>query len=511
MSASTQQVPSNIDFASEVKSDRLNLLWKITAGLCVASVTLIIIFSASFELDLRIWVGVPAALAVSSMLTGYALGAEKLDLAALIYTFGGMVAIIVGLVSGHETSIQVLPYVFVIVVFIGGLLVSPQMTFVIASVSAVMTLAVPFAVLGNWDFLDVHQPFAIFLMFLSASLAAQVTGELYAITEWALQNYQRERRTNLDLFESRMELQKSLKRSQALSDKLKDTNIELKKAHEAAETAKQFRGQFLANMSHELRTPLNAIIGFSETMLKFPIMYDDEPLPNTYKNDMNQIYSSGRQLLHLINDILDLARVDAGKLEIYMQRVTLKPIIEMAQSTAMGLVGSKSITLHLDMPETLPDVWADADRVRQVLLNLYGNAVKFTEEGAVTLKVCETEDGLHFSLRDTGVGIAQEKLATIFEEFEQAQSEGRDPRAGSGLGLAISRQLLELMHGRIWAESVVGEGSTFHFVLQPYHKAKQATVEVETSTVTSTLPVEVPVVTSPSSASAQPTSEQEGT
>jgi len=480
MNTTTSQVPSNIDFAAEVKADRLGLLWKLTFSICTTVIVMLLVFSASFSIDIYIWLGIPATLVVSSLLTGRALSAEKLDLAAIIYTIGGMVAVGVGLTSEHAMSIQILPFVFVIVVFIGGLLVSPQMTFLIAAASAVITLVVPYAVTESWDFLGVHQGFAIFLMLLSAALAAQVTGELYAITEWALQNYQRERRTNLDLFESRMELQKSLKRSEALSEKLKDTNVELKKAHEAAEVAKQFRGQFLANMSHELRTPLNAIIGFSETMLKFPIMYDNEPLPQTYTNDMNQIYSSGRQLLHLINDILDLARVDAGKLEIYLQRVELKPIIDMVQSTAAGLVGSKPIELKVDLPDTLPDAWADADRVRQVLLNLYGNAVKFTDEGQVMLKVRETDDGVQFSLTDTGVGISADKLDTIFEEFEQAQAEGRDPRAGSGLGLAISQQLLTLMAGRIWAESVIGQGSTFHFILQPYHKEKTATIEVAT-------------------------------
>src|SRR5690606_33079846 len=152
-----------------------------------------------------------------------------------------------------------------------------------------------------------------------------VTGELYQITEWALSNYQRERRTNDELFEKRQALQKSLKRSEALADRLGEINQALEYASAAAEEAKNFRGQFLANMSHELRTPLNAIIGFSETMLQFPIMYDNESLPSPYERDLGQIYNSGRQLLHVINDILDLARVDAGKLEIHLSPVDVRP------------------------------------------------------------------------------------------------------------------------------------------------------------------------------------------
>jgi signal transduction histidine kinase len=227
-------------------------------------------------------------------------------------------------------------------------------------------------------------------------------------------------------------------------------------------------------MSHELRTPLNAIIGFSETMLKFPAMYDGVKLPNAYEADLQQIYSSGRQLLTLINDILDLAKVDAGKLDIRMERVDLSPVLRNVVSTAGGLVGSKPIQLEVDIPDYLPPVWADEARVRQVLLNLYSNAAKFTDRGSLTLMVREVEAGVRVSLKDSGIGIKPENLDVIFEEFKQAESGNRDPRSGAGLGLAISRQLCILMGGRIWAESEYGKGSTFHFILQPYQEVISA-------------------------------------
>jgi signal transduction histidine kinase len=300
-----------------------------------------------------------------------------------------------------------------------------------------------------------------------------VTGELYQITEWALLNYQRERRTGQQLFENRLLLERSLLRSQALSETLQDTNDELENARQAAEAAKHFRGQFLANMSHELRTPLNAIIGFSETMMRFPEMYDAVILPDAYHADMNQIYNSGKQLLTLINDILDLSRVDAGKLEIFMKRVDLSPILRQVQSLANGLLGAKPIKLEMEAPDPLPLVWADEQRVRQVLINLYSNAVKFTDAGTITLKVHPSEkpDEVHISVTDTGGGIDNSSLELIFEEFKQSvESAGRDPRSGAGLGLSISRQLLGLMGGRIWAESQVGVGSTFHVILQSYRE-----------------------------------------
>ena len=149
------------------------------------------------------------------------------------------------------------------------------------------------------------------------------------------------------------------------------------------------------------------------------------------------------------------------------------------------------IDREISWPFPLPDVWADESRVRQVLLNLYSNATKFTDAGKITLRIHETDEGVQFSVQDTGCGIPPEKLEVVFEEFEQAGSEGRDPRAGSGLGLAISRQLLTLMGGHIWAESTVDKGSTFYFVIPPYHKEKIETVETQSLIIDDATPANV--------------------
>jgi signal transduction histidine kinase len=296
---------------------------------------------------------------------------------------------------------------------------------------------------------------------LSLLLAAQVTGELYRVTEWALHHYQRERTTTQELFESQELLERTLRRSQSLSERVQEANHQL-------EEAKHFRGQFLANMSHELRTPLNAILGFSETMLKFPMMYDDIELPVGYYDDLAQIYQSGQQLLVVINDILDLSKVDAGKLDIAMDAVALYPMIERVLATTSGLIGNRPIVLETDLPDPLPQVQADESRLQQVLLNLCSNAAKYTEKGTVKLSVLTVDESVRISVTDTGSGVAPEYLESIFEEFKQAGSDNkRDPRSGAGLGLAISRQLVTLMNGQIWAESEVGQGSTFHVLLKP--------------------------------------------
>jgi signal transduction histidine kinase len=152
-----------------------------------------------------------------------------------------------------------------------------------------------------------------------------------------------------------------------------------------------------------------------------------------------------------------------------MGRVEIEPIIDTVMGQAQGLLGERTIRLEKDLPETLPMIWADETRVRQVLLNLYSNAAKFTTEGSITLIVRAVPEGVQFSVKDTGSGIDPRNFEVIFEEFKQAESTGRDPRSGAGLGLAIARQLMNLMGGRIWVESEVGKGSTFHFVVQAYH------------------------------------------
>lgn len=472
----SQNILSNVDFATDVKSDRLDILWQVTLGISVAVLVLTFTFVLSAGLSPQIWVMMPLTMIIACIFTRALLKVQRYDYAALAYAIGGLAVVTVGLTdTNHISAVRIIPFMYVIVIFIAGLLLRPSLTFLFAFIASILTIVMPVLNYGI-EVIDIYQVVAIILTLAAASLAAQVTGELYQVTEWALSNYQRERGSRIEIFEQREQVSRMLKRTEVLSERLQESNVQLEEAKTAAEAAKNFRGQFLANMSHELRTPLNAIIGFSETMLKFPMMYDNAELPEAYRADLVQINTSGQHLLTLINDILDLVRVDAGKLEIYMERVQLQPVIDAVIATANGLVANKPIELKLNLPDYLPDVWADQNRVRQVLLNLYSNSAKFTDSGEITLTIREIEDGVQFSLSDTGIGIKEDELGAIFEEFRQVSNTGgRDPRAGSGLGLAISRQLLELMNGSIWAESVYGQGSVFHFTLRPYRKGSGTT------------------------------------
>lgn len=238
-----------------------------------------------------------------------------------------------------------------------------------------------------------------------------------------------------------------------------------KTAHRLREVDK-LKSQFLANMSHELRTPLNSIIGFSRVILKGI----DGPTTDLQQQDLTAIYNSGQHLLSMINDILDLSKIEAGKMEISFEDVDLQNLIKSVMSTAVGLVKHKPIELFQVIPHDLPLVRADPLRIRQVILNLLSNAAKFTEEGSITVKAqVETtavgKSEVMISITDTGPGIAGEDHEKLFQPFSQVDASPTRKSSGSGLGLSICRALVEMHGGKIDVESKLDEGSTFYFTL----------------------------------------------
>ncbi len=229
--------------------------------------------------------------------------------------------------------------------------------------------------------------------------------------------------------------------------------------------ADRLKSQFLANMSHELRTPLNSIIGFSRVILKGI----DGPITESQEEDLSAIYNAGQHLLGLINNILDLSKIEAGKMELAFTDVDLREIIHGVMSTATGLVKDKPIELITDIPDDLPMVQADNIRIRQVLLNLVSNAGKYTEQGHIGISARtihrQGRSEVVIAVFDTGPGIAASDQERIFEPFSQVDASPTRKTGGTGLGLSISRHLVELHGGTIWVESIPGEGSTFAFTL----------------------------------------------
>src|SRR5581483_5151836 len=240
----------------------------------------------------------------------------------------------------------------------------------------------------------------------------------------------------------------------SLYEELGSTNARLVEAN-------QLKSQFLANMSHELRTPLNSIIGFSKVLLN---RLDGE-LTERQEAYVRSVHNSSRHLLELINGILDFSRIEAGKFEMRPEKVSLHAIVDECIESSLPLVREKRVKVEKDVPVDLPDVYADRTRVRQVLLNLVSNAIKFTAAGRVLVQVRREPDALHVSVADTGIGIAPSDLARLFEPFQRLDNPLAQQADGTGLGLAISKKFVELHRGRIWAESRENQGSTFHFTL----------------------------------------------
>ncbi|MGQ9710549.1 MAG: GAF domain-containing protein [Anaerolineae bacterium] len=236
---------------------------------------------------------------------------------------------------------------------------------------------------------------------------------------------------------------------------------------EAVETAERLKevdrlkSQFLANMSHELRTPLNSIIGFSRVILKGI----DGPITEQQRQDLEAIFNSGQHLLGLINDILDISKIEAGKMELSFESTDLREIIRGVMSTAIALVKDKPIELQQSVPADLPTIIADSRRIRQVLLNLVSNAAKFTDQGFIQVEARVEGDNVLISVSDSGIGIPPEKLPHIFDAFTQVDASPSRKYGGTGLGLTISKSFIELHGGRIWVESEVGKGTTFTFTL----------------------------------------------
>ena len=230
-------------------------------------------------------------------------------------------------------------------------------------------------------------------------------------------------------------------------------------AKERAEAAAQARSTFLANMSHEIRTPMNAILGFTEVVL-------GGELQSAQRKHLETVHKSARSLLHLLNDILDTSKLDRGALALESLDFSLGDLVQQLCAEQSIQAGRKALVLRCDMHDAVGDmVQGDPHRLRQILLNLLGNAIKFTEQGEVALAATRQGHMVHFTVSDTGIGIAPDRLDTIFEAFTQADASMSRRFGGTGLGTTISKQLTELMGGRIWVTSTVGEGSTFHVSL----------------------------------------------
>ena len=247
----------------------------------------------------------------------------------------------------------------------------------------------------------------------------------------------------------------------ALATNLNHMTEELGRLYDQIEAANRHKSEFLANMSHELRTPLNGIQGYTELIMDG--IYGE--VPDKIKEVMERIQQSGNRLLGLINAVLDLSKIEAGRFTLSLADYSMPGVVQNVRTAVEPLAAEKHLALNVSIQPDLPAGKGDEQRLTQVLTNLVGNAIKFTEAGNVGVEVTSTNGAFMVAVSDTGIGISEADQQRVFEEFQQADSSSTRKKGGTGLGLAIAKKIIEMHNGRIWVESHLGQGSTFRFTL----------------------------------------------
>ena len=320
-------------------------------------------------------------------------------------------------------------------------------------------------------------PYRLMLIVLATGISVVTDRGLHLIDTWEREVTRQQSQLIAQLRERQGELNRVLKALDEAYESLKRSHDELAEARQQADEARALKEQFVANVSHELRTPLNLITGFAEIMYLNPETYDGVGWTAELENDIREMYRAARHLQSLVDDILDLSRIDAARLPLLRELLDIRVVVTEAVDTISPLARQRGLTLQAQLPEAPTQLFIDRTRIRQVLLNLLNNAVRFTDQGGIAVGLEERDRRVIVSVRDTGVGIPEGQLDRIFEGFHQVDA-GPRGRSGTGLGLTVSRQFVELHGGRMWLESKLGEGSTFYFSL-PLPGATPETVSLQ--------------------------------
>ena len=302
--------------------------------------------------------------------------------------------------------------------------------------------------------------------YLVVGAVLSVTGRIsHDILRWSWRRHQSAQELSEKLRDRQGQLNATVKALDLAYRLLQRTNHELAEAREEADEARHLKEQFAANISHELRTPLNLIVGFSEMMYMSPDVYGEVNWTEPLRRDVSQVYRASRHLLQLVDDVLDLSRLNADHMPLRRQLCSLSDIITDVAATMRDLVREKPVSIRVEIDPLVPRLNLDATRIRQTLLNLVNNAIRFTDRGEIVIRLQRRESDVLLTVQDTGIGIPDEELESVFDEFYQTRAAATPQGGGMGLGLAISKRFVQMHGGRIWAESKLGVGSAFHISL----------------------------------------------
>jgi signal transduction histidine kinase/CheY-like chemotaxis protein len=299
---------------------------------------------------------------------------------------------------------------------------------------------------------------------LGAVLGWAAMHALLTVTEWSLFSFDQAQDRVQEAQKQRLEFKEIQADLVHANQELARLSDRLKVMHQVAEEARQAKERFVANVSHELRTPLNMIIGFSEMITQSPEVYGTR-LPPKLLADITTIQRNSQHLAKLVNDVLDLSQIEAGRMALSKERTSVQQIVDVAASVVRPLFELKGLYLETDIPADLPTVFCDSTRIRQVVINLLSNAGRFTERGGVCVRASREGDDVVVHVADTGPGIAEEDQKQLFEPFRQLDDSLRRQHEGSGLGLSISQRFVEMHGGRMWLESQLGVGTIISFAL----------------------------------------------
>ena len=439
--------------ADDLVIEALQTLWPATAILAWLWTVAVMLTAQRYT----VYAWIALAFVCGALLVSHQLARRRLRAAVVVYVIGlaGAVSVAAG-----AFGTDALLYLYSLVVLVVALLMGAQAAWYAALVCTGLILGIGTRLLGlAWPAV-IPQVVVLWLTAFTAWLASR--GLLTALA-WALSMTREAQRNAQEAQDSRAQAQLALKNLDEAYVRLERTTEALLFAREAAEKAYRFKADFVANVSHELRTPLNLIVGFSEMIALAPESYGGVELPRQYRGDVMAVYRSAKHLSELINDVLDLSQIEAGRMPIHREPADLEQVVKEAADIVRGWVEARQLRLTIDIPRELPQLRLDRTRIRQVLLNLLSNATRFTDAGWVRVRALLDGREVTVEVQDSGPGIPRESLARAFETFGQMDPDRA--REGSGLGLAISRKFVELHGGRMWIQSEMGKGTTVGFAL----------------------------------------------